>query len=410
MNEKEIRSKVLAAVDDLRDEVIRFTQQVVQTRSIVNEEHEAVTNLVRNKYQSLGLETHLVEEVKTKVNVVGHLKGIGGEKSIGYYSHHDTMPIEEPSKWKHDPWSGAIEGGKIHGVGSADCKAGIACAVGMVQAFQKAGVRLKGDLTLVSCMGEVTSEGVGMKAVVNAGHFNVSAAVQGDPTPSELGVDSITTNHFGLLVLEVVIHGKPGHALFLGYGVNSILKLPEVLKALSKTEIPHEPYKMYPTHPFVYLDHVTAGGATGFTPVKSSIIVRVHLLPRQTKEDGLKAIQNSLDKLKKEDPELDIEVKELAWRVGDEVGDWEKTQELLGVIQNVAVELRGKKMTPVCMTAPAMAHYVIKAGIPTIVWGPGRGLSSDAHRSNEWVGIEDIIEVTKAYCLIAMDYLGFEVQ
>lgn len=410
MNEKEIRSKVLAAVDDLRNEIIRFTQQVVQTRSIVNENHEAVTNLTRNKYQSLGLETHLVEEVKTKLNVIGHLKGIGGEKSIGYYSHHDTMPIEEPSKWKHDPLGAEIEDGKIYGVGAADCKAGIACAVGMIQAFQKVGVRLKGDLTLVSCMGEVTSEEVGMKHVVKSGHFKVTAAVQGDPTPSDQGVDSITTNHFGLLVLEIVIHGKPGHALFPGYGVSSILKLPKVLNALIELEIPHQRYKMYPFSPFTLMDNVRAGGYPGHTPISASIIMRIHLPPTQSKEDGLKALHASLDRLKKEDPELDIEVKELAWRVGDEVGDWEKTQELLGVIQNVAVELRGKKMTPVCMTAPAMAHYVIKAGIPTIVWGPGRGLSSDAHRSNEWVGIEDIIEVTKAYCLIAMDYLGFEVQ
>lgn len=409
MSEKEAYSKVLAAVDDLRDEIIQFTQQVVQIRSICSEDQKNVTDFVAEKFRSLGFETSLIEDVKTKINVAGHMKGTGGGKSLGYYSHHETMPIEEPSEWKHDPLGAEIEDGKIYGVGSSDCKAGIACAVGMVQAFQKVGIRLKGDLTLVSCMGEVTSEEVGMKSVVKSGHFNVTAAVQGDPTPSEQGVDSITTNHFGLLVLEVVIHGKPGHALFLGYGVNSILKLPEVLEALSKTEIPHEPYKMYPHHPFIYLDHVTAGGATGFTPVKSSIIVRVHLLPRQTKEDGLKAILASLNRLKKEDPELDVEVRELAWRGGDEVGDWEKSQELLGVIQNVAVELRGKKMTPVCMPAPAMAHYVVKAGIPTIVWGPGAGLSSDAHRSNEWVGIEDIIEVTKAYCLIAMDYMGFEV-
>jgi len=409
MNEKEARSKVLAAVDDLRDEIIRFTQQVVQIRSICSEDQKNVTDFIAEKFSSLGFETSLIEDVKTKINVAGHMKGTGGGKSLGYYSHHDTMPIEEPSKWKHDPLGAEIEDGKIYGVGSADCKAGIVCAVGMVHAFQKVGIRLKGDLTLVSCMGEVTSEEVGMKSVVNSGHFNVSAAVQGDPTPSERGVDSITTNHFGLLVLEVVIHGKPGHALFLGYGVNSILKLPEVLEALAKTEIPHEPYKMFPHHPFIYLDHVTAGGATGFTPIKSSIIVRVHLLPRQTKEDGLNAVLASLDRLKKEDPELDVEVRELAWRGGDEVGDWEKSQELYRLIQNVAVELRGKEMTPVCMPAPAMAHYVIKAGIPTIVWGPGAGLSSDAHRTNEWVGIEDIIEVTKAYCLIAMDYMGFEV-
>lgn len=409
MVKNDVRSKVLTAVDELRGEIIQCAQQITRIRSICSEDQKNVADFSAAKFRSLGFDTSLIEDVPTKINVAGHMKGTGGGKSLGYYSHHDTMPIEDPSAWIHDPLGGEIEDGKIYGVGSADCKGGIVASIGMVQALQRAGVRLKGDLTLVSCMGEVTSEEVGMKSVMKAGHFNVSAAVQGDPTPSEQGIDSITTHHYGLLVLNVVIHGKPGHALFLNYGINSIHKLPVVLEALRKTEIPHKRFKMYPHEPFVYLDHVTAGGATGHTPVMSSIIVRVHLLPSQKKEEGLKAIQATLDKLMKEDPELDIEMRQLACREGDSVGDWKESQELLGIIQDVAVELRGKKMVPVCMTAPAMAHYVIKAGVPTIVWGPGRGLTSDAHRANEFLGIDDLIEVTKAYSLIAMDYMGYEV-
>lgn len=214
MASKQIRSRVLAAVDSLRDEITQFTQQMVRIRSICSEDQKNITDFIAQKYISLGLKTSLIEDVKTKINVAGHMKGIGGGKSLGFYSHHDTMPIEEPLKWKHDPLGGEIEDGKIYGVGAADCKGGIACAVGMLEAFQKVGIRLRGDLTLVACMGEVTSEEVGMKSVVKAGHFNVAAGVQGDPTPSELGFDSITTHHYGLLVLEVVIHGKPGHALF----------------------------------------------------------------------------------------------------------------------------------------------------------------------------------------------------
>lgn len=195
----------------------------------------------------------------------------------------------------------------------------------------------------------------------------------------------------------------------LEYGLNSILKLPKVLEALSTAEIPHKPIKLFPYRPFVYLDHVTGGGATGFTPLKCSIITRVHLLPKQNKEDGLNAIHAALNKLKKEDPELDVEVKVLAWGKGDEVGDWPETQELMGIMQNAALETLGKKLTPVCMPAPVMAQYVVKAGIPTLVWGPGRGFTSDAHRDNEFVGIEDLMILTKGYCLVAMDYMGYEV-
>jgi len=404
----DMRRKVVEAIDSSRRDIVQFAQQIVRIRSICSEDQKNVTDFIASKFRELGFETSLIEEVKTKINVAGHWKGTGTEKSIGYYSHHDTMPIDNLANWEYDPFGGEIVDGKIAGIGSADCKGGIAAAVGMAMAFRKLGLRLKGGLTLVGCMGEVTSEEVGMKSVVRAGHFNVSAAVQGDPTPSDQGVDSMTTHHYGLLVLNVIIHGVVGHALFPGYGINSIEKIPEVLDALMKAEIPHEKYKMYPHRPFIMLDRVASAGAPGHTPVRSSIIIRVHLLPYQDKEVGLKAIQATLDKLGRKDKELKVEVQELAWTKGDEVGDWKESQELYRIMQKVAVELRGKELTPVCMTAPAMAHYVIQAGIPTLVWGPGRGFTSKAHQANEFLGVEDLMEVTKAYSLIAMDYLGYE--
>ena len=247
------RKKVLRAVDDLRREITQFAQQIVRIRSIVSEDQKEVAQFVASRFRDLGFKTSFVEEVKTKINVPGHLKGTGGGKSIGFYSHHDTMPIENIADWEYDPLGAEIVDGKIRGLGAADCKGGVACAVGMAMALQKAGVRLRGDLTLVSCLGEVTSENVGMKSVVRAGHFNVSAAVQGDPTPSDQGVDSITTHHMGLLVLNVVIHGVVGHALFPGYGVNSIYKIPAVIDALVQTEVPHKRYKMHPRQPFITL-------------------------------------------------------------------------------------------------------------------------------------------------------------
>ncbi len=402
------RKKVLKAVDELRQEIVQFAQQVIRIRSVVSEDQKNVTDFVASKYRGLGFKTDFIEDAKTKINVAGHLEGTGGGKSLGFYAHHDTMPVDVLSDWEYDPWGAEIVDGKIRGLAAADAKGGVACAVGMAMALQKAGVRLRGDLTLVSGMGEVTSENVGMKSVIRAGHFNVSAAVQGDPTPSDQGVDSITTHHMGLLVLNVVIHGVVGHALFPGYGVNSIYKIPRVIDALVQPEIPHEKYKMHPHDPFIMLDRVVGGDVPGFTPVRSSIIIRVHLLPTQTKEEGLRAIHHTLDGLREKDKELRVEVQELAWRKGDEVGDWKESQELYKTMQKVAVELRGQELTPVCMAAPAMAHYVVQAGIPTFVWGPGRGFSSHAHQANEFLGVEDLIEVTKAYCLIAMDYCGHE--
>jgi succinyl-diaminopimelate desuccinylase len=404
----ENRRKVLAAIEDLRREIIQFAQQLIRIRSIVSEDQKDVTDFIAAKYRELGLETSLIEDVRTKINVAGHLRQAGSQKSLGYYSHHDTMPIENLSDWEYDPFGAEIVDGKIRGLGACDCKGGIACAVGMVMALRMAGIRLKGDLTLVSCMGETTSYEVGMKSVVRAGRFNVSAAVQGDPAASDLSVDSITTHHFGVIVLEIVIHGEGGHALFPGYGVNAIYKIPAVIEGLMNTKIQSPEFEMYPHRPFIMVDRVVGGGAPGFTPTRSSIAVRVHLLPDQGKEVGLQAIEATLDQLRKRDQELKVEMRVLSWKKGDRVGEWKESRRLYDTMQAVSVELRGEKLKPVCMTTPAMAHYVVQAGIPTFVWGPGRSLYGHAHRANEYLVIDDLLQLTRAYALIAMDYLGYE--
>ena len=410
MGNKEVRARVLAEVDKLQDEIIRFLGHIVQTPSVVNEDQGPVTRVIKAKYDSLGLKTDIVEAVKGKINVLGCWRGAGGDKSIGFYSHHDTMPVEEPSAWKHDPWGAEIdEDGIMWGEGIADCKQGIACAVGAIQALQNAGVRLKGDVVLLSNMGEVTSEEVGCKPVIQSGLFNVTGAVQGDPPGTHLGEAAVTTHHLGMMIFTVSIKGTPGHSLFPGYGVNAVLKTPKVIEALVNLDIPHKPYKLAPFHPFAMIDSVNGGNSfPGFTPLKVDIGARLHLLPGQTEEEGLSSIKAGMDRLKKEDSEIDVDINVVKWQPGDEIGDWPESQELLGVIQKVSKEIRGEELTPVVMTAPAMAHYVQKAGIPTFVWSAARAGICNPHRSNEWVAIKDVIDVTKDYALIAMDYLGYE--
>ena len=84
MNEKEVRSKVLTAVDELRDEIIQFAQQVTRIRSVCSEDQKNVTDFIAGKFRSLGFETSLIEDVKTKINVAGHMKGISGGKSLNH--------------------------------------------------------------------------------------------------------------------------------------------------------------------------------------------------------------------------------------------------------------------------------------------------------------------------------------
>jgi acetylornithine deacetylase/succinyl-diaminopimelate desuccinylase-like protein len=49
-------------------------------------------------------------------------------------------------------------------------------------------------------------------------------------------------------------------------------------------------------------------------------------------------------------------------------------------------------------------RYFSRAGHPTIIYGPGNPRL--AHVANEWVGIDEVVNATKAYALTALQLLG----
>ena len=72
------------------------------------------------------------------------------------------------SAWTRDPFGGEVEGNRLYGRGSGDAKSGLAVMIACAQALKDAGVRLKGDLTLLSTVEEEEGGGGGMLACVLA--------------------------------------------------------------------------------------------------------------------------------------------------------------------------------------------------------------------------------------------------
>ncbi len=62
-------------------------------------------------------------------NVVGILKGKEKGRSLILNGHVDTVSPGDITTWKHNPWSGIIEKGKIFGRGVCDMKAGVAAMI-----------------------------------------------------------------------------------------------------------------------------------------------------------------------------------------------------------------------------------------------------------------------------------------
>ena len=128
---------------------------------------------------------------------------------ILWLGHTDTVVL--PDDELLEP---SVEDGTLYGLGSADMKSGCAAAVEAATAIVKAGIELRGGLSIALVVGE-EEYGDGCEAIPDSALAPV--AVVGEPT-------NLTpcTEHFGYLETELKARGSRAHAAIPEHGANAI--------------------------------------------------------------------------------------------------------------------------------------------------------------------------------------------
>ena len=144
-----IHALIESKTNEIKDEIISFVQQMVQTPSLANEEG-TVQKLIFDKLQSLDLQSDIIpvkfDDIKdhpafnddgfspdSRINVIGQWNSNKKGKSLILNGHVDVVPTGPEKLWTESPWSGAIKNDRIYGRGSCDMKAGLASGIFAVQ-------------------------------------------------------------------------------------------------------------------------------------------------------------------------------------------------------------------------------------------------------------------------------------
>jgi len=167
--------------------------------------------------------------------VVATLPGTGGGRSVLLFAHPDGEPFQAQHGWRHDPFAGEIDAGRLYGWGVADDLAGVATMVGALQALSAPDLRPAGDVILCSTPSKRHARGV--HALLQAGVL-ADAAIYLHPAESGVGMREVKTMASGQLVFEITLEGRlpdtkePDHAAFAHLAVNPIGKAIPIYRAL----------------------------------------------------------------------------------------------------------------------------------------------------------------------------------
>ena len=129
----------------------------------------------------------------------------GKGRSVIFFAHPDGEPVPAAPGWRHDPFAGVIEAGRLHGWGVADDLAGVAILVQGLQALLETGQVPAGDVILASTPSKRHARGV--SALLHGG-LRADAAVYLHPAESGVGLREIKAFASGLLEFEVSVEGS----------------------------------------------------------------------------------------------------------------------------------------------------------------------------------------------------------
>ena len=137
--------------------------------------------------------------------VTARRRGSGGGRSLVFFAHPDSEPPSDLGRWRHGPFAGEIDDGRLYGWGVADDLAGMAVMVEALRVVKAAGLAPRGDVVIASTPSKRHARGV--SALLHAG-LSADAAVYLHPAESGMGMGEVKAFASGQVEFRILVDGK----------------------------------------------------------------------------------------------------------------------------------------------------------------------------------------------------------
>lgn len=387
-----------------RDELLGLACDLIRIPSsldVPGRERE-IGLFLASRLREAGLEVELQEVEGERCNVLARLRGEGAGPSLMLNGHLDTVPPS--ATMEIAPYEPKVVGKWLYGRGAADMKGGLAAMAYAMIVLKRAAVSLEGDLIFAGVVGE-ESGSPGTEHLVKHGPV-AEMAIVGEPT----GL-AIVTAHKGVERLRIIVKGRAAHASCPERGVNAIVKGAKLVLAIEERLIPRlrERQDELLGAPTLNIGTIRGGGERpNIVPASCEIKLDRRWLPGETIPAILAELQEIIDELEQEDPELEAELErdesQGIVRLPHEPLNCPRDHNLVRALKE---SLQQVGLSPVITGASFWTDAALLSSlgrIPAVVFGPGD--VAQAHSDCESIEIEELVTATKVYALTALKICG----
>jgi len=391
-----LAGQVLGAVN--QDEAVTLLQALVRDSASVNppgDVRESI-RICQEKLVAEGFETELIGDTEIIPNLVATLRR-GDGPTLLFNAHVDVVPTGTVEAWSHAPFAAEIADGRVYGRGAGDDKASVTAQVMGAIAFVRSGVPFNGTLIVNVVGDEETGGRHGAKFVAENISTRPDFVIVGEQTFNRVAV-----GEKGFAGTNVIVHGKAAHGALPWEGANAIEGMAAVIMALRNDLWPKLEERTHPYfhHSSASINMIEGGVKQNVVADRCSIYIDRRIIPGEDPQAGVQEILEVAERAVVDLPGIRVEVvpaNPAPATMSDP--DSPVVQAMLAANTHLGLntELTGFSMG-------TDGRHFAAIGIPTIIYGPGN--PALAHIPDEWVGIDEVMQATKAYALVALEMLG----
>jgi succinyl-diaminopimelate desuccinylase len=414
-----MNEKLLQTIEDRVDELAELTAELIRFPTVnpPGKAYRPCAEYIGERLRKRGFDVEYIRGEGTpgdsdrypRTNVIARFDGRSPGPTVHFNSHIDV--VEAGDGWTVDPFAGVIKDGRVYGRGACDMKGGLAASIIAAEAYMDVYPDFSGAIEISGTVDEESGGFGGVAYLAGKGYFS-KPRVDHVIIPEPLNKDRICLGHRGVWWAEIETKGEIAHGSMPFLGDCAVRHMGAVITAFEEELFPALDRKRtaMPVVPegarrsTLNINSIHGGQTEDFRPGLPSpnvpdwcrVTIDRRFLLEEKLEDVKDEVTSILDRLKRERPKFDYDIRDLMEVLPT------MTERDAPVVQAVARgihEIFDREPEYVISPGTYDQKHVARIGhiYDCIAYGPG--ILDLAHRPDEWVGIEDMVQSAKVMAI-----------
>lgn len=342
-------------------------------------------------------------------NLIARIRFGRDGPTIALNAHGDVVPPGDG--WTHDPYGAAVvvepgHGATMYGRGVAVSKSDFATYAFAVLALHELaahGIALRGTVELHLTYDEEVGGAIGPGRIVAEKLTHADLAISAGFSYA------VTTAHNGCLHLEVVVHGRQGHAAMPERGVDALAAATQILAALYASRPTLQARRSATagiSHPTLNVGLISGGINTNVVPDRVSFRIDRRIIPEESPEAAEAELRELIESTAAFIPGIRVEMKRIMLSLP--LVKLPGAQPLCDALRRHGEHFFGTPIGEHGVPLYTDARHYAAAGIPTVLYGAGPRTLAEAngHGADEKLRLEDLRRATKTVAATLAELLG----